>query len=132
MKLAYPAIFTPDPEYGGYTVTFPDLPGCVTQGDTLAEAIFMAEDAASGWILDDFESGIAPPKPSPAESFQLDSGSFVNIIALDMDSYAEKYGSNAVRKNVTIPAWLNTMAEKNNVNFSSVLQDGLKKVLELN
>ena len=84
MKLAYPAIFTPDPEYGGYTVTFPDLPGCVTQGDTLAEAIFMAEDAASGWILDDFESGIAPPKPSPAESFQLDSGSFVNIIALDM------------------------------------------------
>lgn len=44
---------------------------------------------------------------------------------LDIDAYAEKYGSKAVRKNITIPAWLNTFGEKKNLNFSKVLQDAL-------
>ena len=50
MKLVYPAVFTPyEDESGGYAVEFPDLTGCVTGGDSMAEAVFMAEDAASGW-----------------------------------------------------------------------------------
>lgn len=49
----------------------------------------------------------------------------VNLLLLDLDSYAEKYGDKAVRKNLTIPAWLNTFAEKNNLNFSKILQDAL-------
>ena len=50
MKLVYPALFTPfEDGSGGYTVEFPDLPGCVTEGEDMAEALFMAEDAASGW-----------------------------------------------------------------------------------
>ena len=47
------------------------------------------------------------------------------MLVLDMDAYAEKYGEKAVRKNLTIPAWLNTFAEKNHINFSQVLQDSL-------
>ncbi len=47
------------------------------------------------------------------------------MIVLDMDTYAEKYGEKAVRKNLTIPAWLNTFAEENHVNFSQVLQNAL-------
>ena len=53
MKLVYPAVFRPCEEKEGYTVVIPDLPGCITEGGTLADAILMAEDAASGWVLDE-------------------------------------------------------------------------------
>lgn len=125
MKLVYPAVFRPCEEHEGYTVIVPDLPGCVTEGATLADAILMAEDAASGWVLDELEDGNIAPAASPADSISLKPGEFVNLLVLDMDSYAEKYGTKAVRKNLTIPAWLNTFAEKRSINFSQVLTDAL-------
>lgn len=126
MKLTYPACFYPCLEkMGGYTVEVPDLPGCVSEGDTLADAILMATDAASGWVLDELEDGKNAPPASPLESIVPESGGFVNMLVLDMDAYAEKYGDKAVRKNLTIPAWLNTFAENNHINFSQVLQDSL-------
>lgn len=125
MKLVYPALFRPCEEREGYTVTVPDLPGCVTEGATLADAILMAEDAASGWVLDELEDGNLAPAASPMESVSIAPGEFVNLLVLDMDAYAEKYGEKAVRKNLTIPAWLNTFAEKHQVNFSQVLTDAL-------
>ncbi len=128
MKLVYPAIFTPCEELTGYTVEVPDLPGCVTEGRDLAEAIEMGEDAASGWILDEMEDGNSYPAPSDLKAISCPSGSFATLLVLDMDAYAEKYGTKAVRKNITIPAWLNTYGEKNNINFSKVLQDALVAV----
>ena len=125
MKLVYPAVFRPCEEKEGYTVTVPDLPGCVTEGDTLAGAILMAEDAASGWVLDELEDGNIAPAASPMEAVCVKPGEFVNLLVLDMDAYAEKYGGKAVRKNLTIPAWLNTFAEKHQVNVSQVLTDAL-------
>ena len=126
-KLLYPACFYPCEEQEGYTVVVPDLPGGVTQGKSLIDAIGMAVDAASGWVLDEMEDGKPIPPASKIEDVQADErpGGFVNLIVLDMDTYAEKYGEKAVRKNLTIPAWLNTYAEANNVNFSRVLQDAL-------
>lgn len=126
-KLLYPACFYPCEEQEGYTVVVPDLPGCVTQGRSLLDAIGMAVDAASGWILDEMEDGNPIPPASKIEDVCADDrpGGFVNLIVLDIDAYAEKYGEKAVRKNLTIPAWLNTYAEANNVNFSRVLQDAL-------
>lgn len=130
MKLVYPALFSPWDTGDGYTVEFPDLPGCVTEGATLAEAVEMAEDAASGWLLGELEDGNAiPPASSPASIHAAD-GEFVSAIVLDMDAYAEKYGDKAVRKNLTIPAWLNTFAEKQHVNFSQVLSDALVKIYQ--
>lgn len=124
-KLLYPACFYPAKE-GGYTVVVPDLPGCVSEGDTLAEAIEMAVDAASGWILDEWEDGKTVPTPGNVKDTHLDSADgFVSLLTLDMDAYAEKYGNKAVRKNLTIPAWLNTFAESQHINFSKVLQDSL-------
>lgn len=64
MKLVYPACFYQDPETGNYTVEVPDLPGCVSGGPTLADAILMAEDAASGWVLDELEEGNPVPPAS--------------------------------------------------------------------
>lgn len=125
MKLIYPAIFTPFDDGNGYTVEVPDLPGCVTEGDSMIEAIDMAQDAASGWILGELEEGNSYPAASDHSAITAPEGSFVNLIVLDMDAYAEKYGSKVVRKNITIPAWLNTYGEKNNINFSKVLTDAL-------
>jgi len=123
MQLTYPAIFYEGE--GGYSVEVPDLPGCTSGGASLAEAIIMGTDAASGWVLTDLEDGKPAPKASPLESIHPDDGGFVSMLVLDMDAYAEKYGNKAVRKNLTIPAWLNTFAEARHINFSQVLQDSL-------
>lgn len=131
MKLVYPAVFEPLEEQDGFCVTFPDLPGCVTQGDSLENAVEMAVDAASGWVLDELEDGKKAPEASDIRDVEIFDNSFANLILLDMDSYAEKYGSKAVRKNCTIPAWLNTAAEQANINFSAVLQSALKEQLHI-
>jgi predicted RNase H-like HicB family nuclease len=126
MKLIYPAIFFPDSEEGGYTVEIPDLPGCVTQGYSLEEAIDMGVDAASGWILGEWESGREVPAPSSITDVKPDTPSaFVNMLVLDMDAYTERFGNKAVRKNLTIPAWMNAFAETHNINFSKVLQNAI-------
>lgn len=131
MKLVYPAVFTPyEDESGGYVVEFPDLPGCVTGGDNMAEAIFMAEDAASGWVLTELEAGQQAPKASEFSAVSVETRQFVNMVALDMDAYAAKYGSRAVKKTLTIPAWLNTFVEDHNISCSAVLQDALSKMAQ--
>ena len=130
MKLIYPAILYPCEQHSGYTVEVPDLPGCVSEGKDLADAILMATDAACGWVLDELEDGNPVPPASKPESIQPEPGGFVNLLGLDMDSYAEKYGDKAIRKNCTIPAWLNTFAEQHHVNFSQVLQDSLTRMYE--
>lgn len=132
MKLTYPACFYPDEEKkGAYAVVVPDLPGCVSGGDTLADAILMATDAASGWVLDELEDGKPAPPATPIGEIVPESPEgFVTLLALDMDSYAEKYGEKAVRKNLTIPAWLNTFAEANHINFSQVLQESLTAIYQ--
>lgn len=127
MKLVYPAIFKKNKEKG-YTVTFPDLKGCVTFGNDLADAIIMGSDAASGWVLDELEDGKKIPKASDIKDIKLENGEFINLLVLDMDTYTEKYGSKVVRKNLTIPAWLNTFAEKENLNYSKILTDALTQI----
>lgn len=130
MKLVYPAAFYPCEE-GGYTVVVPDLPGCVTEGGSLAEAIRMGEDAASGWVLTELENGKDIPAASQiGDIHPEEKDGFVSLLSLDMDDYAEKYGKKAVRKNLTIPAWLNTFAEKQQVNFSQVLTDALTEMYQ--
>ena len=131
MKLVYPAILTPCLEKDGYTVVVPDLPGCVSEGGNLADAIEMGTDAACGWVLGELEDGNDIPAPTNFESIQVTDGSFVNLLVLDMDAYAEQYGNKAVRKNITIPAWLNAYGEKNNINFSKVLQDALLSMTQI-
>ena len=133
MKLVYPAIFTPCIERKGYTVVVPDLPGCVTEGQDLLDAIEMGVDAASGWILGELEEGNNIPTPTlRKEDIKLEEAdSFISMLVLDIDAYAEKYGEKTVRKNISIPAWLNTMAERAGLNFSQVLQNGLKNELHV-
>ncbi|MDR2588159.1 MAG: type II toxin-antitoxin system HicB family antitoxin [Spirochaetales bacterium] len=123
MKLIYPAIFYEGE--GGYAVEVPDLPGCVSGGASISEAIVMGTDAAAGWVLDEIEDGKPAPKASAIQDIHPNEGGFVSLLVLDMDTYAEKHGNKAVRKNLTIPAWLNAFAESRHINFSQVLKDSL-------
>ena len=130
MKLVYPACFYPCEE-GGYTVIFPDLLGCITEGDTLAEAVDMAIEAAAGWLLDEVENQKPVTKASDIKDIvanEYENG-FVSIISVDLDEYSKKHSNKAVKKTLTIPAWLNTIAEKEKINYSQLLQDALKNHL---
>ena len=133
MKLVYPAIFYYEKD-GGYSVEVPDLLGCVTQGDTLEEAIEMAQDAAMGWILTTIEDDEEIPKPSQIEEIKVENKkSFKTLLLLDIDKYSEKYGTKkSVKKTLTIPSWLNKRAERVGINFSQVLQESLlNKILKI-
>lgn len=125
MRLVYPAIFYK--EDVGYSVEVPDLKGCITQGDTLEEAIQMAQDAALGWLLTSVENNESIPKASDIKDIQLEGNdSFVSLLLLDLGSYSQKYGNRkSVKKTLTLPVWLNETAEKYNINFSKTLQDAL-------
>lgn len=129
MKLIYPAIFMPCEECDGYAIEVPDLPGCVSQGDDLADAIYMATDAASGWVLTSLEAGEEIPKASAIKDLDVPDDSFASLIVLDMDSYAEKYGKRAVKKTLTIPAWMETYVAKNKISCSEVLQNALSAMI---
>ena len=125
MKLVYPARFYKEKD--GYSVDVPDLKGCITQADTLAEAIEMAEDAALGWILTAVEDDEELPIASRIEDIKLkNKNEFVSLLLLDIDKYTEKYGNRkSIKKTLTIPTWLNHKAEKIGVNFSKTLQEAL-------
>ena len=102
----------------------------MTGGDDLAEAIFMAEDAASGWVLTELEEGKKAPEATKVNDVVAQGNAMVNLVALDMDAYAAKYGSNAVKKTLTIPAWLNTFVEENGISCSKVLQEALGRMAQ--
>ena len=125
MKLIYPAVFYPCEEKEGFTVIVPDLPGCVSEGDSLADAIVMGTDAASGWVLDELEDGNEIPLASSPSDLDVEEGGIVNLLVLDMDSYAEKYSSKAVRKNITIPAFMDTFLEANNLSISQIAREAI-------
>ncbi|MCC8140799.1 MAG: type II toxin-antitoxin system HicB family antitoxin [Lachnospiraceae bacterium] len=129
-KYAYPAIFTPEAN-GGYSIVFAVLEGCYTCGDDMADGLMMAEDALA-LILYGYESdGRAIPAPSAMTDFALNDGEFVNFIACDTLAYRKMYNNKSVKKTLSIPEWLNEAASEAGVNFSQVLQDALKKQLQL-
>lgn len=127
-KYLYPALFTQE-QNGMYSVKFPDLESCYTQGDNLQDAYEMAEDVLCLCLYDMEESNIEIPKASNPTEIKIPANSFVALIATDTMEYRKLSDNSAVKKTLTIPQWLNTMAEREGVNFSSVLQSALKERL---
>lgn len=125
-KIYYPAVFHPEEE-GGFSVSVPDIEGCFTQGETIAEAVEMAQDAI-GLMLED--CSVWPEASSPA-GIACEPGEFVVMVQFDALAYRRKHDNRAVKKTLTIPSWLNELAIENNINFSGVLQDALKEKLGL-
>ena len=129
MKYVYPAIFTPLPNNEGFDVYVPDLPFVRTCGENLPEAIEMAEDATAMWLWDAENNNEDIPVPSP--SLPHESPQFVSLVMADTTAYRIKHDNKAVKKTLTIPAWLNVEAEKAHVNFSGILQSALKEHLQI-
>lgn len=128
-KYVYPAVFTK--EDCGYSVNFPDVPSCYTSGQTLAEAVEMAEDVL-GLIMCDIEDDKREiPNPSDISEIKHTENEIVSLVACDTVEYRKMYGSKAVKKTLSVPAWLNTLAEKSGLNFSAVLQKALKSELNI-
>ncbi|MDR0248727.1 MAG: type II toxin-antitoxin system HicB family antitoxin [Oscillospiraceae bacterium] len=130
MKYAYTAVFTPE-ESGGYSVNFPDLQGCYTCGDDMADAAYMAQDALCLTLYDLEQDGKPIPQASKPYEIAIADGEFTSVVAVDTESYHRFYEKKSVKKTLTLPMWLNERATQANVNFSGVLQDALKKHLHI-
>lgn len=128
-KYIYPAVFTP--EDGGYVVNFPDFESCYTEGDTLEEAMEMADDVLCLTLYDMEETGKEIPAPSSVKEIKTDGDAFVSLVHCDTVEYRKFFDNKAVKKTLTIPNWLNTIAERQGVNFSLTLQNALKKELNI-
>lgn len=126
-KYIYPAIFSKDEE--GYLVHFPDLEKCYTRGDTLEEAMEMAEDVLS-LVMYEYERRMKMiPEPTPIKQIQTKACEIVSLVMGDTLEYRKRYNNKAVKKTLTIPEWLNEEASAAGVNFSLVLQEALMKIL---
>ncbi len=129
-RYVYPAVFTAEAE-GGYSVNFPDLEGCYTQGDTLAEALKMAEDVLNLTLYGLEEDGKEIAPPSDIRSIVLEDNEFSSLVSCDTMEYRRFFDNKAVKKTLTIPNWLNVMSERANINFSAVLQEALMEHLNI-
>lgn len=127
-KYIFPAIFEPG-EKKGYCITFHDLPGCITEGDTLEEALYMAKDALELHLYSMEEDGDKIPSPTLPENIQVPAGGFITLVEAWMPLIRDEMANKAIKKTLTIPKWLNDLAEKKKVNFSHILQVGLKRHL---
>ena len=129
MLSIYPACFFK--EDNGYSVIFPDLNYLATQGDTLEDAVAMAVDCLAGF-----------PKASKLSDINIDrlsdelditgtyTDAFTNMVSVDVKAYAKEHFDKSVRKTLTIPAWLNTAAQEEGINFSKTLQEALMSKLK--
>ena len=124
--LTYPAIFTF--EDNQYWVEFIDLEGCFSDGKTLAEAMENAKEAM-GLYLEDLEK--YPECTTDIKNIKLENNQIISFVTINLEEHKKKYENKSVKKTLSIPAWLNTMAEKENINFSQLLQKALKDTLNL-
>ena len=128
-KLFYPAIFH-TAEEGGFWVTFPDFPECLTEGDDLQKAYEMAVEALGIVLVGRKEDREVIPDPTPINELNVEDGAIV-IVGFDMLEYQRKHNSKAVKKTLSIPEWLNEEAIEKGVNFSQVLQEALMNKLNI-
>lgn len=125
----YPAVFSYDED--GITIEFPDLPGCVSCGDNEEDALYMAKDALRNWLLAAEDLGLNIPEASKLNAVKVSDGQAALLIEVCLSAYREPYKDKAVKKTLTIPRWLNDIATKENINFSSILQNALIERLNI-
>jgi len=127
-KYIFPAVFDPCEE-GGYCITFPDLPGIVTEGDTVEDAYDMAKEAMELHLWGMEDDGDPIPAPSPPNMIKVPAGGFVSLVEALMPPIRDKMANKAINKTLTLPKWLNDLGESRKVNFSHILQNDLKSYL---
>ncbi|MCC0638481.1 MULTISPECIES: type II toxin-antitoxin system HicB family antitoxin [unclassified Clostridioides] len=116
-------------EEGGYCISFPELEGCFSECDTIEEGMKNAKEVLELflWGLEEDEEDI--PNSMKPEHIELEKGEFLIPISVYMPIVREEMNNKTVNKNLTLPYWLNKEAMKHKINFSQILQEGLKEVL---
>lgn len=128
-KYVYPAIFEKEGDL--YSITFPDLPNCISSGEGVQEAVENAADALCLILYHMEQNGEAIPEASDPVNMKVQKNSFVSLVGCDTIEYEKFYNNKAVKKTLTIPQWLNERAMQNNINFSNVLQNALMEQLNI-
>ena len=129
MKCAYPIILTPEME--GFSVYIPDFPAN-TQGETLTHAIEMARDAIGLLGITLADEGRDIPQPSALTELKHSPVEMATLVDVDFTEYRRQNDMRSVRRNCTLPAWLDAEASKAHINVSAVLQNALKQELNRN
>ena len=123
----FPAFFYFDQD--GIAIEFPDLPGCLPCAQTEEEAFANAKEALGVHLFGMEQDGEEIPEPTPINQLSPEKDAAIVMIEVFMPSVRDRINNKVVKKTLTIPAWLNRKAESANVNFSQILQDGLKQYL---
>jgi predicted RNase H-like HicB family nuclease len=127
-RYTYPAIFEKEQE-GGYSIYFPDVEGCYTQADDVTEGIENASDALCLMLYELEKQGKPIPEATNIKDIINNGEDILTLIACDTKFYKNYFEGKSVKINATIPLWLKEEGEKKNVNFSQILQNGLKEYL---
>lgn len=130
MQYIYTALFTPIEDGSGYYAKVPDLPGCITTGNSLSDAIEQITDAMNGWLVVAEDEGEPIAQPTQQEQLHVDAGTLCSLISADTIEYRAKTDTRAVRKNVSLPSWMARLADKRGINCSQVLQDALRSLFD--
>ena len=128
MKVIYPIIISKNEN--GLIVSIPDCE-IDTHGTDLINAVEMARDAISIWCIAEQDMGKTLPKPSSVHDILHKTDEIVTLVDVDIEEYRRKLDLRVIRKNLTLPSWLNERAEKANINFSQTLQKALKQELQI-
>lgn len=120
----YPAIF--DFADDGIAIEFPDLPGCLPCAHNVDDAVKNAKEAMALHLYNIEIDNEEIPEPTPVEKLKPYKNQAILLVEVWMPIYRNAVENKAVKKTLTIPKWLNDLAEKEKVNFSSVLQEALK------
>ena len=123
MRYTYTAVFTEDD--GKVYARVPDLDGCITTGKDLADAIDQMSDAMAAWLCTAEDESLEIPSPTPQKDIAREGNAVLSLINADTIKYRELTDTRAVRKNVSLPAWLSKLADARRINCSQVLQDAL-------
>ncbi len=126
-KVVYPAIFTYDKKSKCYLVDFIDI-SCSTFGKDIKEALFMAEEALGLYFENE---SYYPEMTTDCKNIKIKDNQFISYVGVDMIDYYKKHSNKAVKKTLTIPEWLNALAESENINFYQLLQEAFKEKLIL-
>lgn len=127
MRYTFTAVITP--KAGKCYVRIPDITGCVTTGKDIEDAVVQITDALSGCLVVWEDQGLPIPPATAQQNIPHDAADVLTLISVDTIAYRAKTDTRAVRKNVSIPAWMANMAESRGINCSKVLQDALTKQL---
>lgn len=125
MKYIYSAVFEPKEDESGFYARVPDLPGCISSGSDLSDALAQITDAASIWLVCAEDDNLTIPAPRQQSELSHSAGEAWSFIQVDTLAYRAQTDNRAVRKNVSLPAWMARMADKRGINCSQVLQESL-------